>query len=136
MNRGMRVTATVVGSVLGLWFLLAGSQKFLAREVFEAMFADFGLPLWMVPVIGMLELTGAAAVLIPRTARFGATLIAAVMVGAVTCHTVTAVGSPVAAFIALVLAGFVGFVRYRQASARDGDRRGGGRKTVDRGRRR
>lgn len=122
MNRGMRITATVVGTVLGLWFLLTGSQKFLAVEVFQKMFADFGLPLWMVPLIGILELIGAAAALVPRTARFGAALIAAVMIGAVSCHLVTGVGTPVAAFVALVLAGFVGWVRFREAAARDGEK--------------
>ena len=113
MSRGMRIAVIVVGTLLGLWFLLAGVQKFLARAAFEAMFADFGLPLWTVPVIGVLEMAGAALVLIPRTAIHGSAIVAAVMVGAAACHLVSGVGSPVPALVAIGMAAFVGGIRLR-----------------------
>ena len=117
MSRGPRIASVVVASLLGVWFLVAGSQKFLAAAVFKKMFADFGLPLWLVPVIGVLELTGAVLVLVPHTARFGAVVIATVMVGAVGSHLMSGIGSPVAALAALAMAGFVAVVRFRHASA-------------------
>ena len=116
MSRGPRIAVTVVGTLLGLWFLLAGSQKFLSRAAFESMFADFGLPLWSVPVIGVLELAGAVLVFIPRTAMYGAALIAAVMVGATSCHLLTGAGSPAGAIVALLMATFVGGLRFRGSS--------------------
>ena len=113
MNRGLKIAVTAVGTLLGLWFLLAGSQKFLARAAFERMFADFGLPLWAVPVIGVFELTGAVLVFIPRTAMYGAGVIVAVMVGATSCHLLTGTGSPIGAIVALLMATFVAGVRFR-----------------------
>ncbi len=113
MSRGLKIAVTVVGTLLGLWLLLAGSQKFFARAAFEQMFADFSLPLWAVPVIGVFELAGAVLVFIPRTAMYGAAVIAAVMVGAASCHLLTGTGSPVPALVALLMAAFVGGVRFR-----------------------
>ncbi len=115
MSRGLRIAATVVGTLLGLWFLLAGSQKFLSRAAFEDMFNDFGLPLWSVPVIGILELLGAVLVFIPRTAMYGAGVIVTVMLGATSCHLLTGAGSPVGAIVALLMAAFVAGVRARAA---------------------
>ncbi len=115
MSRGLKIAVTVVGTLLGLWFLLVGSQKFLARTAFEGMFADFGLPLWAVPVIGVFELTGAVLVFIPRTAKYGAAVIVAVMVGATSCHLLAGSGTPVPAIVALLMAAFVGGVRFRTA---------------------
>lgn len=114
MNRGLKIAGVVVGTLLGLWFLLAGSQKFLARGAFEEMFAGFGLPLWMVPLIGVLEIAGALMVVIPRSAKYGAALIGVVMVGAAACHLATGVGSPVAAIVAILMSAFVGGVRFRE----------------------
>ncbi len=113
MSRGLKIAVTAVGTLLGLWFLLAGSQKFLSRTAFETMFADFGLPLWSVPVIGVLELFGAVLVFIPRTAMYGAGVIIAVMIGAASCHLLTGTGSPVGALVALLMATFVAGVRFR-----------------------
>ena len=90
-----------------MWFLLAGAQKFLAREFFERMFLDFGLPLWMVPAIGIAELAGAVLVLVPRCSAYGAGLIAALMLGATGSHLMSGVGSPIPPIVALVMAALV-----------------------------
>jgi len=115
MNRGLKIAVTAVGTLLGLWFLLAGSMKFLSSAAFEVMFADFGLPLWGVPVIGILELLGAVLVIIPRTAMYGAGVIFVVMVGAASCHLLTGQGSPAGALVALLMAAFVAGLRFRAA---------------------
>ena len=117
MHRGLKIVAVVVGTLLGLWFLLAGSQKFLARAAFETMFSDFGLPLGLVPVIGVLELLGGVLALIPRTALYGAALIVVVMIGAAGSHLISGVGSPAGALVALAMAAFVGGVRLVAARA-------------------
>lgn len=114
MSRGMRIAVIVLSSLLGLWFLLAGAQKFLAREVFVEMFAGLGLPASIVPVIGVLEVVAALLVLVPRTSLYGAALIVAIMVGALFSHLTSGVGSPVAAILALVLASTVAAARIYQ----------------------
>ena len=53
MNRPLSITTIVLGTLLGVWFLLAGSQKFLSAPMFEAMFESLGLPMAVVPVIGV-----------------------------------------------------------------------------------
>ncbi|MDH3627330.1 MAG: DoxX family protein [Acidobacteriota bacterium] len=113
MPRGFKIPVIIVSVLLGLWFLLAGAQKFMARAAFETMFSDLGLPLAMVPLIGILEVIGAILVFIPRTALFGAGLIFVVMLGAVASHLISGSGSPVPALIALLMAGFVGSLRFR-----------------------
>ena len=108
-----KIARIAVGTLLGLWFLLAGAQKFLSRPAFNEMFGDFGLPLWAVPIIGVIELLGGILVLIPRTAVYGAGVIIAVMIGAAGCHLISGVGSPIGALIAIGMALFVGTMRLR-----------------------
>ena len=111
--RAARITATIISILLGLWFLLAGAQKFLSQDAFESMFTDFGLPLWLVPVIGVLEIAGAVLVLIPTTAPFGAATITCVMIGAILSHVTSGVGSPVGALVALAMSVAVIALRWR-----------------------
>ena len=113
MPRGLKIVITVVGTLLGLWMLLAGSSKFLSRDLFDTMFTDLGLPLWLVPVTGVLEILGGVLVIVPRTAKWGAVLVGAVMVGAAASHLVSGFGSPAGALLALTLAGTVATVRWR-----------------------
>ena len=80
MRRGLRIAVIIVGTLLGIWFMLAGSMKFLARPAFDEMFTRLGLPLAMVPLTGVLEVIGAILLFIPRTAIYGAGLIAVVMI--------------------------------------------------------
>lgn len=107
-----KIAMIAVGSLLGLWFLAAGAQKFLARPAFEEMFTDFGLPLWSVSVIGVIELIGAVLVLVPRTALYGAGLIGVVMIGALACHLLSGSGSPVPSLVAVAMATLVGGMRF------------------------
>ncbi len=115
--RAARITATTLSILLGLWFLLAGAQKFLAKGVFENMFTNFGLPLWLVPVSGILELAGAILVLIPMTSLYGAATIASVMIAAALSHITSGVGSPASALVALTMCFTVITLRWRTARA-------------------
>ena len=115
MTRGLKIGETIVGTLLGVYMLLAGAQKFLARAAFEQVFEDFGLPVWSVPLVGVAEIVGAVLVLIPRTALYGAGLIGAVMLGAVGSHLLSGVGTAVPAFVALLMAVAVAAIRLRAA---------------------
>ncbi len=51
-----------------------------------AEFQTFSYPLWFMTVTGTLEVIGAVAVLVPRTALWGAGLLVCIMVGALISH--------------------------------------------------
>lgn len=113
MSRTVRIAAIVIGTLLGLWFLLAGSQKFLSASAFEQMFEQVGLPLALVPVIGVVEIVAAILVLVPRTSLYGAGLIVMVMLGALGSHLAAGAGAPTAAIVALLMAGSLVALRLR-----------------------
>src|SRR5947209_8625132 len=72
-------TATVL---LAGRFGLAGSMKRVIAEPANG-FAAFGFPYWFCILIGVIEVAGAVALLVPRTAFYGAAALGVVMVGAV-----------------------------------------------------
>ena len=113
MNRPLRITTIVLGTVLGLWFLLAGSQKFFAAPMFQAMFGHLGLPLVMVPLVGVAEVVGGLLALWPRTSLYGATLIGVIMLGAVGSHLIAGGMPPGAALLALLLSAGLAVLRRR-----------------------
>lgn len=61
MHRGLKIAVLIAGTLLGIWFLLAGSMKFMARPAFDEMFARLGVPLGMVPLTGALEVLGGSS---------------------------------------------------------------------------
>ena len=105
-----KVGVWTVTIFIGAIFLMTGTSKFLQSALWQERFAtQWGLPGWMALVTGLLELTGAVLVLMPRTAVYGGSIIAAVMIGALGTHAmagelpnigVTAVLGSLAAFVA------------------------------------
>lgn len=77
------------------------------------MFEQIGLPVALVPVIGVAEIAAAILVLIPRTSLYGASLIVVVMLGAAGSHLASGAGSPIAAILALAMAGSLVALRLR-----------------------
>lgn len=80
---------------IGLWVLsvmLAGgfafmaSGKLMGSEMSAAGFERWGYPLWFMYVVGLMEVTGAVLLLVPRLASYGALLLGVVMLGAVATH--------------------------------------------------
>ena len=113
MSRARRITTVVLGTLLGLWFLLAGAQKFMAAEVFRDMFEQLGLPLALVPVVGVLEIIAGLLALVPKTSLYGAGVVVVVMLGAIGSHLVAGLDFPVPALVALVMAGSVAALRLK-----------------------
>jgi uncharacterized membrane protein YphA (DoxX/SURF4 family) len=72
-------TATVLLAAL---FILAGVMKFVSPEAAK-QFAEIGYPYWFCILIGVIEVAGALALLVPRTSFYGAVALGVVMVGAV-----------------------------------------------------
>lgn len=60
----------------------AGAAKLFTSGEWDRLFQSWGYPLWFMVVIACLEMLGAVALLVPRVAWLGATLLAIVMLGA------------------------------------------------------
>jgi uncharacterized membrane protein YphA (DoxX/SURF4 family) len=105
----------IVSIVVALALLAAGGAK-IARLDFEIeAFTKWGLPLWLMVQVGIVEVIAAILLVLPRTATLGAVLGAAVMTVAVPTHIFS--GEMPAAPIPLVLLGLlvlVGWARRQE----------------------
>lgn len=100
-------------------FIGAGGAKLAGAAPMVQLFDDIGIGQWFRVVTGVIEVGGAALVLIPRTATYGAAVLAVTMVGAVITHLFIIGGSPVPALVLLVLSALIGWsARNRVSSAR------------------
>jgi len=73
-------------ALLAAFFGFAGINKLLGlQQEMVDNFARLG-PLWFRYLVGVLELIGAVAIVVPRVASLGALWLACVMVGAVITH--------------------------------------------------
>ena len=108
VSRRRSTTATaalwILTILLALEFFLAGSGKFAAGKAgWSANFLRWGLPLWLLPVVGVVEVGSALLLLIPRLATLGAVGLGVVMVGAMGAHATHGEGRRVV-FCAILLA--------------------------------
>jgi putative oxidoreductase len=101
----------VLQALLALAFVGAASGKLLGKPEMVALFEAVGVGQWFRYVTGLMELTGALLIVVPRTKFFGAALLAMVMVGAVLTHLFILHSAPTAPAILLVLAGIVAWAR-------------------------
>jgi uncharacterized membrane protein YphA (DoxX/SURF4 family) len=67
-------------------FLRQGFGKFDAQGGWARAFTLWHFPVWFRIAVGVAEIAGALLLLVPRTAFYGAALIAAIMVGAMLTH--------------------------------------------------
>jgi putative oxidoreductase len=94
---------TFRGSV-ALAFVMFGMEK-LTGTSWVKLFADIGLGQWFRYFTGAVQVTGAALLLIPRTARVGAGFLACTMLGAMFVH-VFVLGTGMFAIIPAILLSF------------------------------
>ncbi len=92
-------------------FLFAGSKKLMADPQMVAVFAKVGFGQWFRVLTGTLEVGGAIALLVPRTAAFAAAGLAIVMVGATIAHLTVLGGSPALAIVLLIACATVAWLR-------------------------
>ena len=81
------ITGRVLTGLVGL-FLIVGSgiPKFLDWPGKDEMMSKMGIPLALLPTIGVIEIAITVLYLIPRTAFLGAILISAYLGGAIMTH--------------------------------------------------
>ena len=84
LGKGIAIwTPTVLLAVL---FIMQGLMKLTGLEMWIERFRDYGYPDHFYLVAGVLELGGALLLLVPRTARYGALVLAVVMLAAAATH--------------------------------------------------
>ena len=111
LSKGLNITGWVLQCLAAAAFLAAGGSKLAAAPAMVEIFAKLGAGQWFRYLTGALEVIGAVALLVPRTAFYGAVLLAAVMVGAVVTHLAVLGGSPIPALVLLVIVGTVAWFR-------------------------
>ena len=83
----MRSKFPLVGAVvLAAAFLFFGIGKLTGQPEVVEMFRAWGFPVWFVYVTGVLEVSGAVLVAIPRTRFVGAVVLMLVLLGAIGSH--------------------------------------------------
>ena len=110
-HKGANIALWIVQALLALAFVGAASGKLLGKPEMVALFDAVGVGQWFRYVTGLMELTGALLIVVPRTKFFGAALLSVVMVGAVLTHVFILHNAPTAPAVLLRL----------QASWRGGD---------------
>src|SRR5262245_58164625 len=75
-----------VQALLAFVFVGASWAKLTGNAEMVELFTAVGVGQWFRYVTGVLELTGAVLILVPKTGRIGAALLATIMLGALTAH--------------------------------------------------
>lgn len=85
--KARRIAGWVLTTLVGLFMIGAsGIPKFFDWPGKEEMMAKMGLPLSLLPAIGVVEIAVTVIYLIPRTAFLGAILVTGYLGGAVLTH--------------------------------------------------
>src|SRR5262245_41964479 len=85
-----RAATWILLIMLALEFALAGLTKFRPGSAWPRMFAQWGFPFWVWPIVGAAEVLGAIGLLWRRTRRAAATMLIGVMAAAAITHLVHA----------------------------------------------
>lgn len=83
-GRPLDILLWCVQAVLALVFVSASWAKLMGTPEMVALFTAVGSGQWFRYVTGILELTGAVLIMVPKTRRIGAALLATIMLGALT----------------------------------------------------
>jgi putative oxidoreductase len=85
-GRPLNILLWCVQTFLALLFVNASWAKLTGMPEMVELFTIVGIGQWFRYVTGILELTGAVLVIVPKTSRMGAALLATVMLGALAAH--------------------------------------------------
>lgn len=108
----MRIVSWVLCVLIAIAFLPAAFLKFIGSPMEAQAFDLFGLPLWFMYVIGVVEAVAGIGILIPRYASIAAVLAACDMFGALIMHlTHGQTSSAVVPLVLLISAIAVVFLR-------------------------
>jgi putative oxidoreductase len=106
-GRPLNILLWCVQALLALEFVGVSSAKLMGMPEMVALFTAVGFGQWFRYVTGILELTGAVLIVVPRTRSIGAALLATIMLGAITAHLFILHVPPSAPVVLFLLSGFV-----------------------------
>ena len=92
VDRRGHIATLVLSGLLALLYVGAGVPKVVGVESAVTGFQSMGYPAWFRVVIGVIEIGGGVALLIPRLAFYGAGALGVVMIGA--AYTLVVHGEP------------------------------------------
>lgn len=115
-SRGRYITAWILEVVLAAAYLAAGGAKLAGVPMMVHIFDRIGLGQWFRIAMGLVEVAGALALLIPGYAFFGAVWLAATMVGAVLVHRLVLPTPAAPAVLLLTLDAALAWLRRDQLS--------------------
>ncbi|MGN9842199.1 DoxX family protein [Nonomuraea sp. H19] len=110
-RRTRTVLTWVVQVALAAQFAAGALLKLVGDAQMTAMFAEIGAGQWLRVVVGVLELAGAAGLLVPRLARTAAAGLAGLMLGATVTNVAVLGISPVMPLAFLLLAAAITVLR-------------------------
>jgi putative oxidoreductase len=106
-GRPLDILLWCVQAFLALIFINASSAKLIGNPEMVALFTAVGFGQWFLYVTGILELTGAVLIMVPKTRRIGAALLATIMLGALITHLFVLHVPPTTPGVLLLMSGFV-----------------------------
>lgn len=116
-SRPVTIGLWVLQAVLALGFLGAGVMKLTGEPQMIAVFDSIGAGDWLRYLVGVLEVAGAVALVIPRLCGLAALAFVGLMSGAVLTHVLVVGGSPLPAVVLGVLAGVIAWGRRRRTAS-------------------
>jgi putative oxidoreductase len=115
-SRAKTIVLWVISVLVGLMFVMVGSRKLLNPAEAAKLFEHFGYSAMFAKLIGVVELASGASLFVPRVARYGALMLAAVMIGAVFTHIRAGEMNRVAfPLILMTLSAVIAVMRWRNA---------------------
>ena len=118
VNKATNIAAWILALLLAYVFACAGGAKLLGMRAMVEEFGRVGVGQWFNYFTGILEVTGAIGVLIPRLRFWAALQIAIVMAGATIANLTVLHMLPLAPFTALLLAAALSLAWLRQPQFR------------------
>lgn len=106
-GRPLNILLWCVQAFLALVFVNASWAKLTGMPEMLELFTAIGVGQWLRYVTGVLELTGAVLIMVPKTRRIGAALFATVMLGALTAHLFILRVSPTTPVMLFLFSSFV-----------------------------
>lgn len=85
-KKWLKLLGKIIVIISALFFIQTGIPKLLGTEQMVDMIHELGYPTWILIIIGLLEIIGGIALLIPKTIKYAACGLAIMMIGAVISH--------------------------------------------------
>lgn len=85
-DNAKRIVGWIFAGFLGLLFLFSGIAKVFAAPEVIANYEVWGLPTWFMLTVGIIEILGAIAILIPKIRSMAAFGLITLMLGAIVIH--------------------------------------------------